>query len=331
MTVAAGVGVIEKRAASTKRYRLGFVLRVGVSVGLMWYLLLTVGWRPLIESLRQADLGMLVLYVALGFLAIVVSAVKWLVLARSHNIDARLHKLVALYMVGYFFNQALPTGVGGDVARAYHLGRESGKSSVAWASVLMERFTGITALVILVVGASILQRDHLSNPAVRAAIGFALLAYAVGAAIVFSRSVLGWLMGVARGSRLATLLSKTRDVQDALFAYRTRRRHLACAFGLSFVFYGVSVAIVAAGCAAFGISVPVVPLTFVVVTMHLLFAFPISIGGIGLNEWAHYVMLAHVGVPGAIRLSLGLLYRVRIIAYALIGGVIYPFISGRDS
>ena len=56
---------------------------------------------------------------------------------------------------------------------------------------------------------------------------------------------------------------------------------------------------------------------------------PISLGGIGLNEWAYYLVMGILGVPGAVGLSLGLLYRARAVAYALLGMAIYPLV--RDS
>jgi uncharacterized membrane protein YbhN (UPF0104 family) len=61
--------------------------------------------------------------------------------------------------------------------------------------------------------------------------------------------------------------------------------------------------------------------------MLVLFMIPISLGGIGLQEWAYYFVLGMVGVPSAVGLSLGLLYRARAIGFGLLGGVIYPFIS----
>jgi len=57
---------------------------------------------------------------------------------------------------------------------------------------------------------------------------------------------------------------------------------------------------------------------------------PISLGGIGVQEWAYYFILEMVGVPGAIGLSLGLLYRARAVCFGLIGGLVYPMVNTKE-
>jgi uncharacterized membrane protein YbhN (UPF0104 family) len=59
----------------------------------------------------------------------------------------------------------------------------------------------------------------------------------------------------------------------------------------------------------------------------ILFMIPISLGGIGVQEWAYYFVLEIVGVPASVGLSLGLLYRARSLAFGVLGGAIYPFLS----
>ena len=69
------------------------------------------------------------------------------------------------------------------------------------------------------------------------------------------------------------------------------------------------------------------PFFVAVPLMLLLFMIPISIGGIGLQEWAYFFVLSMVGVPAAVGLSLGLIFRARTIGFGLLGGIIYPFIE----
>jgi uncharacterized membrane protein YbhN (UPF0104 family) len=57
---------------------------------------------------------------------------------------------------------------------------------------------------------------------------------------------------------------------------------------------------------------------------------PISLGGIGVQEWAYYFVLGMVGVPGAVGLSLGLLYRARAVFFGLIGALVYPMVSTKE-
>ena len=60
--------------------------------------------------------------------------------------------------------------------------------------------------------------------------------------------------------------------------------------------------------------------------MLLIFMIPISLGGIGLQEWAYWSVLDMVGVPSAAGLSLGLLFRARAIGFGFLGVAVYPLV-----
>jgi len=80
------------------------------------------------------------------------------------------------------------------------------------------------------------------------------------------------------------------------------------------------------GCLVFDVHVSLTKLSMAVPIMLVLFMMPISIGGIGLQEWAYYFVLGMVGVPGAVGLSLGLLNRTTTLVMGLLGGAIYPLL-----
>lgn len=304
-----------------------FALKGSVSLFFLVYLFNAVHWNEVWSHLKRADPFFLLLYLVLGFVGVLISSIKWLVLARSHRMSPSLSYLVSLYMVGYFFNNFLPTSIGGDVVRGHALGMAFGKKPEAMASVFMERFTGFTALIVFALLALAFDSALRTDLRLVAPIVFAVLAYiGVVVALVSSK----WLELGAKWIPIKVVqkfLLKIGAFQQAIQMYRREVAALWVAGGYSILFYLVSVLVVYVGCLTFHATVSFTSLLTAVPVLLILFMIPFSFGGIGLQEWAYYFVLEAVGVPAAVGLSLGLLFRARSIGFGLIGGMLYPFIS----
>ena len=88
------------------------------------------------------------LAIALIILALLVSAIKWGILLRAQVATISLPYLFNTYLVGLFFNNFLPSNVGGDVARIADIAKRTGKAPEATASVIGERLISGLALAL---------------------------------------------------------------------------------------------------------------------------------------------------------------------------------------
>ncbi|ETX06174.1 lysylphosphatidylglycerol synthase transmembrane domain-containing protein [Candidatus Entotheonella palauensis] len=306
---------------------LSISLKIGVSTALLAYCFSRVGWHDLWAEIAGANVLFLGLYIGVSFLATIASSFKWHVLSTAHGLSASRSKLTLLYMVGYFFNNILPTSIGGDVVRAYELGKTDGKQTEAMASVFMERFTGLTALIIFAGVAVAIDPHFLGDIKLTVALAAVCVAYLGVIALVFQRTILQVLQQRLQWALAQRILRKLQKLQEAILLYRHQWRALLVSMLYSFAFYLVSVWIVYTGCLTFGAAPNLTALFLVVPIMHILFMIPISLGGIGLQEWAYTAVLGMIGVSGAIGLSVALLYRARTILFGLIGGALYPLCS----
>ena len=60
---------------------------------------------------------------------------------RERGVGLPFSRLFVLYLIGKFFNNFMPSMVGGDITRILLLGRQIGSQSRSAASVILERFT----------------------------------------------------------------------------------------------------------------------------------------------------------------------------------------------
>lgn len=315
------------RSRLSLRRLLIILLKASVSAALLIWLFRKVGWTAVRAELATADLRMLAVYVGISLAATAVSAIKWRALAAALAMPERFGRMMLLYLVGYFFNNVLPSSVGGDVVRSWELGRRHDRLADATASVFMERFTGFTVLLAWAIAAAAVRPSFVSDPRILAGAAVAIAAYVALAFAVFHRPALEALRARLRLPVLAGLLRRAASLQDAILRYRSQPRALGAAFAWSAAFYLLTVLTTLTGCLTFGAAPALGDLFIAVPVMLLLFSVPISIGGIGLQEWAFFAVLTRIGVPAPAALSLGVVFRVRNIVLGLVGGALYTLLG----
>lgn len=295
-----------------------------MSIFLLSYVFHKVGWQDLWKELSHVNLSYLTLYMCLAFLMTLVSVIKWLILVKPQGISVSVSRLFRLYLVGYCFNNVLPTNVGGDVIRAYELGKSEGKTQQAVASIFMERFTGLTTLIFFALLALSLDQRYLQDIRLVVALALVLVGYLGIVSMVFNPSFLLFLKKRIPVKIVQRTIEKVQNVQQAIFMYKHHRLDILYAMGCSIAFYFSAVLVIYVGCLVFDVHVPLSNLFTAVPIMYIVFMIPISLGGIGLQEWAYYVVLGLIGVPSAVALSLGLLCRAQGVAFSVVGGATYP-------
>src|SRR5579859_7768641 len=118
LTRNAGRNVTKKKWAS-------FTLRVTVTLLLFAFLFKSLSWSTLLAALAHADHIFILLSFPFGALGLLVSAYQWQCLLQGEEIRISLPKLIKLYLIGTAFSHFLPTGMGGDVVKAFYTGRVS--------------------------------------------------------------------------------------------------------------------------------------------------------------------------------------------------------------
>lgn len=149
MFVSRNMSVAERSAPSRTLVTL---LRAGVSVAALAFVFTRIPLRDVAASARGLDPLWTLGAFATVYGAIVLSAAKWQVLLRARDNSLSLLRLTRHYLVGLFFNNFLPTSVGGDVVRAWDAGRDLNDAPEGAASVIAERLIaslglGLTAAI----------------------------------------------------------------------------------------------------------------------------------------------------------------------------------------
>src|SRR5687768_15359114 len=128
--------------------RIMTVVRVAVSTTLIVWILRKAPLGEVLDAFRSADLRYVLLAIALSPLGYWSSVSRWRLLIRSQGGDATFWFLVRSFVVGIFFNNLLPSTIGGDAIRAYDTSRSGVGRAAAVAIVVVDRFVGLLALIL---------------------------------------------------------------------------------------------------------------------------------------------------------------------------------------
>ena len=123
--------------------------KIAVSLALLGYLFSTTDLRALGSRIRSGDLLLLAAAVALYSAMLAVATWRWRLLLETQGYQAPLGPLSASYLVASFFNNFLPSNIGGDVIRVRDSSRLTGSTATSLAVVAIDRILGFGALYFL--------------------------------------------------------------------------------------------------------------------------------------------------------------------------------------
>lgn len=101
-------------------------------------------WQNIVQANKwQLALGML-MYTS----AVALSGIKWGILLRAIGIPATFNTLLEYQWLAEFFNNFLPAQVGGDLMRGFALASDTRRGADSAASVIIDRFIGLTIFML---------------------------------------------------------------------------------------------------------------------------------------------------------------------------------------
>ncbi len=307
--------------------RILFLLKGAASVGLMWWILQGTNFSEIGVSIRSASLPLLCLAFGLPFLGYFISVSRWRLLLKAQGISAQVGHLVLAFMVSVFFNNFLPSTIGGDAFRIYESWRLGASKASAVAVVFVDRFLGLLALIVLTM-IGLLSTNPISETipylSLWVVTGFVLVV-ALGFVLFHSSFALGFDQWDSQSKLVTQMWGIVHKINDGFAAFRGRTDTVLQAFGLSLLLQANVVVQYFIIAEALHFSIPfwsfflIIPLTLFVMLL------PISINGIGLRESIFVLILAPWGVEKPEALALAWLAYGCLVGQGLLGGAVYAF------
>ncbi len=247
---------------------------------------------------------------------------RWKELLDSVGASRTTMELGRLMLLGLFFNNFLPSSIGGDVARGFGLASYGVPRATAAASVVADRIVGIFSLAVLAVFGSALGAILLPGQGPWYAAGALALVASLLIRGLFDERVL------ARAGKWSALQGEgiARPIRRLLAAGQflaERRSTLRRAFLLSLGLSVVATIYHWAIGRSLGMPVSFAVFCVIVPAVSLFASIPITLNGIGIRELGFVELLGAQGVSREDATVFALFAFLGTLIFALAGGLIF--------
>jgi uncharacterized protein (TIRG00374 family) len=99
---------------------LGLTLKVSVSGALIWFILSKIDLASAKDRALDVAPEMLLLAILLMFVQAVIAGIRWNVVLSAIGEPLAFINSFKIYYIGLFFNQTLPSSVGGDASTVFY-------------------------------------------------------------------------------------------------------------------------------------------------------------------------------------------------------------------
>lgn len=294
-----------------------------IAVGLLVWLLAQQDWREIGQNVAAIGLPRFLLAVGLLLLSRVAISFRWYALLRGADQEVTYMSSLRLTFAGLFGNNFLPSTIGGDGIRLAGAIQAGWNGAVVAASLVMDRLVGMSGMATFLPFAAPSLLAYFRGEGLAAGPTLALAAVSPQEDPPAEKQ--NPLKRVwARVSRVIrriweTIVLWVKRPQTLVLPYIFTFLHMVFTFGMVWVILQ-------------GLNDP---LSFWMVgglwvLVYFITLLPISIGGIGLQEWA--ILFAYTqlgGVTETHSLTLALLFRTLMMFSSLPGAVFVPGILER--
>ncbi|MCA9365078.1 MAG: flippase-like domain-containing protein [Candidatus Moranbacteria bacterium] len=277
------------------------LLKSVVALLLVTLLVWLIDWTAVWSQVVDVNVYYLTLYTILYITGLVISAVKWQILASVHGFVYPFQKYFGWYLTGTFLNNFLPGFVGGDTYRSYRLGAGDKRYSQSSATVTFDRISGLIAILVLVIVCGFLA-VALSTVEPWLILAYTFVATTILLALFFWRISLVSLRAIVKRFLPQTFVVFLDDV-----VHYANRNIVVRTLSWSFLFAVVGLAVTNYTLfLSVGITLNIIDFLSIIFLLSIISSIPISINNIGVKEWGYVVMFGALGVaqPAAVTVVL---------------------------
>ena len=295
-----------------------FLLRVVATVFILTLIMRSINAAQVWQVLKKTRLDCLAAALLLQFGSTAVSAYRWQMIMQNLHFGQNFAFYWRSYFKGMFFNQGLPTSIGGDAVRMLDIASRGFRKRDALYGVMVDRIIGLGALMSLTLLAYLLNPDVLPKQVHRPI----LLIISAGALGFFSIFFIKYFTWLNRYPKLAIISIIAERLHQALSSQR-----------LLLVVASLLIPILAllgffATGWALGLRVNLMTYFAIVPPALVLTVIPISVAGWGVREGALIGLFSLIGADKTAVLMMSLLYGLTLIIVSLPGLVTY--LKGRQ-
>ncbi|MDD3296724.1 MAG: lysylphosphatidylglycerol synthase transmembrane domain-containing protein [Candidatus Omnitrophica bacterium] len=304
-----------------------FIFRLIITASILIALFKFVPYKKIVEVYKNSSKLYLVLGGVLFFLSYLVALFRWRFLLVSLKIKASLREVCYSFFCGLFFNLFFPSFVAGDVFRAFSISYRHGHPGKIASSILMDRFSGSTALMLVAVFSFFAGRNLFQDKTVVFSLVVLFSAITFISLIIFSKTFFLFLMKIFK--KQSGLRKKILSFHDHLYFFKKNPAIFFKSLLFSFPIQVLTPLGFFVASKGFHLDIGVLYFLTLVPIVGAIALIPITIAGAGTREASAVYFFSLVGIDKSIGLGISLLNLIFMIIMGILGGILYVSVYHR--
>ncbi|HUK33859.1 MAG TPA: lysylphosphatidylglycerol synthase transmembrane domain-containing protein [Vicinamibacterales bacterium] len=317
----------EKPKTSLTRRLVTMGVKLAVSVALLWLLFSRIDVAKLWASARHASVAWMAIALAAYAASILVMVWRWWLLLEAQDVSMPFPALFGSMSVALFFNNFLPSNIGGDVVRISDTAKVARSKTLAATVVLADRTMGMMGLI-LVAATGV---SFVASPVGRSPLplwpswlwaGFTS-GMLVGGLMLWSPGGVGWILRPLMVLHPEWVGGRIGSLTATLQRFRNHMGAMITCFVGAVVVQVMTVGFGWAVARALGIPIGPFDLAVVVPLAGVVQMVPVSVNGFGVREATYSLYFTRIGLPIESAILLSLTSTALVMLYSLTGAAVY--------
>jgi uncharacterized membrane protein YbhN (UPF0104 family) len=291
--------------------------KVAISLILIWAVLHAFDVKGVFQYLLRVDAGTMALVLICALCVVPLHTLRWMIAIEAGGGHMPFGTALRIVLIGHFFNQTLPSSVGGDAVRIWCAFRAGLGAGDAARTVILDRAISLVGLLLMAGAGLPWLFDIVTDQAARMAIAAVILIGIFGflaflALPLLPPSLLRW--------RIARHL-----VELAILARRLTftPRYMAPILALAIAGFVIFIFIVYWLAAALHLGIRFTDCLLLVPPVLLISVIPVSVAGWGVREGAMVVAFGFIQAPPGAAFAVSVLFGLVIAAASLPGALLW--------
>jgi len=299
------------------------ILRIGISAALLFFLFRQVGAQNLWSTIKGADLRFILLAFLVSFFSYLLCLFRWEMLLKAYQIHLPLKRVILAFSGGLFFNLFMPSSIGGDVVRSIDLAVQTKKTKEVLATVLLDRLSGYVGLVILAAAAMGLGWKYVEAKNILFAMALISGILILILLVLFNSFLYSKINKLLRLPIFGKIGEAINNLHEQVYYFKKHTKIMLINVVISLLVQAVAPVSSYITALALGLKIPIIYFFVFLPIIGAITMLPISLGGLGLRDWATIFFFAKIGVSKDLAFAMSLVNFSYALIYGSIGGFIY--------
>jgi glycosyltransferase 2 family protein len=301
------------------------VLKAAISALLLYFALRTVDFELLYQRLGRLDVAWAGAALLVLGLQIFLVALRWQRIAKTCDVPLGGRDAMFFTFIGTFFNQTLPSTVGGDAVRIWLLARKNGEWKNSAYSVLLDRIVGLIWLALIVLVCLPWSLQLIENRVGRVTLTLIGVGGLAGPAALFA------LTHVTKSVLMRWRISRhLYDAAQLLWQVLVPLKTGGIIALISILVHLMTVLVAWLIAKAVGAQFGIYYSLLLIPPVILIAAIPVSLAGWGVRESAMIAAFTYAGLSQTDGLTISVLFGLGQFVIGVLGGAVW-ILSGRRS